>query len=133
MAEGIVMTVPVEHWRDYLDPPKYVKAFLLRGKDVTVTIERVERGVVEMGTKKSRKPMIYFRGKDTQPLVAGVRICDSIAGMYGKNPKDWIGKRITLYGTTTASSDGTVECVRVRPVPPADTVTPEEKAPNEPA
>ena len=107
-----------EHWADYLDPPKYVKAFQLRGKDAIVTIARVEKAVVSMGTKKNAKALIYLENKET-PIVAGVTILKTIAAMHGGAPSKWAGKRITIYGTTTACSEGTVECIRVRPVAPA--------------
>jgi hypothetical protein len=118
-------SVPDEHWRDYLDPPKYVKAFQLRGKDAVVTIARVVRGTVEMGTKKSQKAMIYIVGKDL-PIVAGATVLNTIASLYGKSPQAWVGKRITIYGATTNASGGdTVECLRVRPVaPPAPKTAP---------
>jgi hypothetical protein len=94
----------------------------LGSPDATVTIERVEAGVIETeengkrGTK--RVPFVYFAG---YPLPLGLNKTNgaSFALMYGKDTATWPGKRVTLYVTTCTNKSGQlVECIRVRPTIP---------------
>jgi hypothetical protein len=94
---------------------EFLYAFNLQGREVTVEIERVKAGsVTGEGGKKSKKPVCYFKGKD-KPLALNVTNCKVIAGMYGTNTDGWIGKRITIYPTTTDFGGKTCDCIRVRP------------------
>lgn len=94
------------------------KAFLyhydLQGRDVTVTIKRVVRGEVK-GTdgKAQKKPVLYFE-KTEKGLALNITNVRTIGAMYGFEAKEWLGKRITLYPTTTSMAGKTVECIRVR-------------------
>ncbi len=96
---------------------EYLFAFDLHGKDVTVTIDRVTAGeLTALGGRKSKKPLCFFReGKEKKPLAMNSTNCKTVAAMYGNDTDDWIGKRITLYPTTTTMAGETVECIRVRP------------------
>jgi len=85
--------------------------------DKTATIERVEAAQLPGAgkIKASRKPIIHFKGTP-KVLIVNSTIGKTIAGMYGNDTDGWVGKRITLYGTTCRGADGsTVECIRVRP------------------
>lgn len=94
----------------------YLYAFDLKGKDCTVTIEKVTQGVLSNGKKKSKKPLCYFReSKDKRPMALNATNGKAIAGMYGPNTEDWVGKRITIFPTTTEMAGETVDCIRVRP------------------
>jgi len=98
----------------------YIFAFDLQGRDVTVTIEKVTAGeLTALGGRKSKKPICYFRGKQ-KPLALNSTNCKTIAALYGNDTEAWIGKRITLYPTTTQMAGETCECIRVRPSIPAD-------------
>lgn len=100
----------------------YLFAFDLQGKDCTVTIERVTGGEIKgTGGKKSKKPLCYFReSKDKRPLGLNSTNCKTIAVMYGNDTAEWVGKRVTLYPTTTNFGGETVDCIRVRPGIPGD-------------
>lgn len=108
------------HYKDMFDPSQYLCAVDIEGKgDVVVTIEKVERHVLtgEKG-KKAKKPLISFTGA-VKKYAAGKTVCKAISGMYGPIVQDWVGKRVTLFVTTTRSSEGdTVPCIRVRPEVP---------------
>ena len=42
-----------------------------------------------------------------------------IAGLYGGfDSESWLGKKITLYPTTTTFGSQTVDCIRIRPLIP---------------
>lgn len=87
------------------------------GKDITVTITDVTGGeLTSVGGRKSKKPVLTLKGT-TKKLAINATNGKTIATMYGKHIEGWIGKKITLYKSTTRdpSGDGETECVRVRP------------------
>jgi hypothetical protein len=121
------------HWRSMMDS-EWLRACDLNGREPTVTISRVVGGtVVGEGGKKSKKPVLFFEGKD-KPLAIGATIGKTIQAMYGPKTEGWVGKRITLFTSTTHSTGGEeVECIRVRPqIPAAATRTSTARRPSEP-
>jgi hypothetical protein len=99
---------------------EYIAAFDLAGKDLTVTITRVEGRVLTSIRGKSLKPVIWFEG-NVRPLVLNKTNSKTVATLYGNQTEEWIGKKITLYATTTTAGDqGVVDCIRVRPVMPSE-------------
>lgn len=97
---------------------EHIGAWDLQGQDVDVVIREVKGANLKFGGGKAEKrPIIFFEGKD-RGLVANKTIAKSIAAMFGKDTKKWIGKAITLYPTTTSFGNETHDCVRVRPNPP---------------
>lgn len=112
------------HWKSMMDND-YLCAHDLKGRDVTVTIEKVEAGkVVGEGGKKSKKPLCYFAEvKDGRPLALNATNCKTLTALFGSNnTDDWNGKRITLFPTTTQMGAETKECIRIRPQLPAEKV-----------
>lgn len=95
----------------------YIYAYDLEGRDVTVTIERVTGGtLVGTGGKSNKKPVLYFKGRPEKGLALNITNAKIIAGLYGGfDSEKWVGKRITLYPTTTTFGSQTVECIRIRP------------------
>ena len=93
-------------------------------KDVTVTITKVIGGnLTGQGGRKTKKPVVYMKGTE-KGFAINATNGKTIAAMYGKHIEDWIGKRITLYKSTTrdpSGGDAEVECIRVRPRVPAAT------------
>lgn len=90
----------------------------LLGKDVVVTIKSVRPVKIKSRDGEKTKPVITFE-KKSKTFVCNVTNAETIAKMYGKDTTAWIGKRITLYPTTTTVGvEKGVDCVRVRPVPP---------------
>lgn len=105
------------HWKSMMDRD-YIFAFDLNGKDVTVTIARVEAGTLNGSSgRKAKKPVVYFEGKE-KGLALNATNCKTVAKLYGNYTEKWIGKQITLYPTTTEMAGETVECIRVRPQAP---------------
>lgn len=96
----------------------YLGHFDLQGRDATVTISRVVGGeLTAMGGRKSKKPIVYFEGKE-KGLICNKTNSKTIASMYGNYVEEWVGKKITLYVSTTRNPDGggDVECIRIRPL-----------------
>lgn len=90
---------------------KYLSAADLRGRDVAVTIDRVEVDKMPSGEKK---PALYFRGKDKALLLNKTNF-NTIADVVGADDTDdWEGKQITLYPTETDFQGKMVDCIRVR-------------------
>lgn len=114
-----VTEVTEKHGTDYrtLFDRDYIGHFDLLGKDVTVTISKVVGGqLTAMGGRKSKKPIVYFEGKE-KGLICNKTNSKTIAAMYGNFVESWVGKKITLYTSMTRSPDGgeDVECIRIRP------------------
>lgn len=113
-------------WRSMYEG-KYLGAWNLvdpegNKRDVVVTIEKVEAAeIVGEGGKKNKKPLIYFRGKSL-PMVIGKTVGKTIAAMYGNETRHWEGKRITLYSTTTSVGGEEKDCIRCRPMIPAEPI-----------
>lgn len=106
------------HYKRLYDDKEFLYAFDLDGKEVVVEIEMVAGGVLtgEKG-RSTKKPIVSFAGK-TKKLALNKTNGKTIASLYGTDTDRWIGKRITLYPTTTDFGGETVECIRIRPVVP---------------
>ena len=100
---------------------EFLYAYDLDGKDVTVCIERVKQGEIDShrkGEKPTKKPVLYFKGKE-KGLMLCITNTRSIIALYGTDKAaEWAGKWITLFPTTTTFGSKTVDCIRVRPVIP---------------
>lgn len=104
-------------------------------KDVTVTITKVVGGsLTAQGGRKSKKPVIYMRGTEKGFAVNSTN-GKTIAAMYGKHVEEWVGKRITLYKSSTRDPNGgdaEIDCIRVRPrVPAPPSQAPAEEVPGD--
>ncbi len=113
------------HWRQLMDQ-EYVGAWdLPAGRDVPVTISKVEsvkleaRGDDDRRKKDEHKVLLHFKGKD-KPMVANATNCKTIARLYGNDTRKWVGERIALYSTTTRAFGETHDCIRVRPKKPGE-------------
>lgn len=124
--------------RKLYDDKDLLGAFDLDGRDVTVTIESIEGGVLKGADGKSnKKPIIRFKGKKKGYAVP-ITVARVIAAMYGGFKSElWIGRRVTLYPTTCDAFGKTVDCIRVRnKIPPdgkADDAPDPVEAPTEPS
>lgn len=111
---------------DLLYPSDYLAAEDLKGRDVTLTISRLEHEKLHReGGGSEWKWVLYFREmeerhkKDSRRpnkrLVLNKKAHpDALRALYGPETDDWIGKRITLYPTTTKFGRETVDCIRIR-------------------
>ena len=98
---------------------EYLYAYDLDGADVTVCIEKVKPGeLVGTGGKKSKKPVVFFRGK-TKGLALCITNTKTIGSLYGSfRAADWVGKWVTLFPTMTQFGGEQKECIRIRQVIP---------------
>jgi hypothetical protein len=111
---------------DELFPSKFLKASdFEEGETKLVTIKDVQ--LEEVGKKDAEvetKPVVYFREKDTKPIVCNKTNATTIRNLYGNDTYDWIGKRITLFVTQVDSFGEQVDAIRVRAKIPAATANP---------
>ena len=116
---------------DLLYPSQYLAASDLKGRDVTLTISRMEHEqLYRKGGGKEWKWVLYFREMEQRhkkdPRKPNKRLVlnkkkhpDAIAAIYGNETNDWIGKRITLYPTKDNFGNKLVDCIRIREsIPP---------------
>jgi len=101
-----------------LFPSEYLVAEDLADKEWTLTIARVtiEDRPTDQGPQAM--PMLYFEELiakgSKKKLGCNVTNARSIAELHGAEALDWVGKRITLYGTTCEAFGETVTCVRIK-------------------
>lgn len=116
-------------------PSKYIKADDLQGREVTVTIDRVEMENIGQGQNQDRKPVAYFQGKQ-KGLVLNKTNSMNIASVYGPETSGWTGRQVTLFSAWVDYQGKSVQAVRVRPAfaqgqqaPVAPSARPPQQAP----
>ncbi len=90
-------------------PSKYLKADDLMGREVRVTIARVERE--KMGD--DFKPVVYFNGKE-KGVVLNKTNSFTLANAYGDETTDWFGNDCILFSVMTEYGGKTAPAIRVR-------------------
>ncbi len=110
----------------------FIGAWSLDGEDVVVTIESVKAGNApkKPGEKKAARKAIVKLREFEELWLLNVTNGATIAAMYGAHVEKWVGKRVTLFPTTTSSFGDTVECIRVKPTVPRDEPKGGEKKPH---
>ena len=108
------------HIMELFPPSKYVAAYELKGRDVTLTITRVVAEMIEgENNRKDKRPILYFE-EAKKPFVLNKTNAKVLIKLYGADHTKWPGRRLTIFPTTTKMAGETVECIRVRAVvPPA--------------
>lgn len=104
----------------------------LDGEEYTLEIVKVAAGELT-GDKgrKTRKPVVWFKGA-RKGLALNKTNGKIIRKLYGKFVEDWIGKRITIFPTTTVMDGETKDCIRVRPSVPNTNTASSKTAPDGP-
>ena len=104
-----------QHYRAMYDAD-FWGAWDLEGGDKTVTIKRVIGGeLTGPGGKKSKKPVVYVEGSE-KGIPLNKTNGKTIANLYGNYVTEWVGKRITLYKSSTRNPQdgGEIDCIRIR-------------------
>lgn len=107
------------HWR-LMFPTEYLAAPEFKGKDVTLTVKSISVEDLPLaGTSdKERRPVVRF-AETPKKWVLNKTCAKVLARLYGNETASWVGKRVTLYPTTTKFGRETVDCIRVRDKAPA--------------
>jgi hypothetical protein len=100
-------------------PSKFLRASDLKGKEITVTIDRVEAEEFEQddGVKRP-KPVVHFRNNGLKALVLNKTNSTRIAtALSNKDTDAWAGKQVLLYPDMERFKGQVHEVVRVRRAP----------------
>jgi hypothetical protein len=114
------MNAPTKtHWKQLIDP-RFVGVYALpNGEDMTVTIKYVQKETITMmGGKKEDHSLAYLA--ECKPLILNSTNSKTIEKLYGPYIEDWVGRKITLYASTTKLGSEMVECLRIRNKVPAE-------------
>lgn len=106
---------------DDMYPPsegRYLAAADLQdGKDYPLIIDRVEKAVfdkeVDGQVVQTYKPAVYFRGA-RKAWTLGWEVKETIKSMFGPDVRNWVGKELVLFKTTTRFQGKLVPCIRVK-------------------
>jgi hypothetical protein len=118
---------PPEYLDDLYPPSKYLKVNILRGRDVTLKIERVGRREIEdeqTGEPKVEGFVVFERTQKMRaanvPNMLTINKTNglALAAMFGAKTADWVGKRVTLMPARDMGLGGKlVDCIRFRGSP----------------
>lgn len=126
------MKRPSNNVGDYKDvsllfPSNYLRGAEIKGKLVTVTIDRLEprHELKDSNGKSSFKPVLYFKNA-TKGLVLNKTNAMVIASLHGSAIEDWYGKDISLTTEHGIWFGKAADAVRVSPHKPnGKSATPE--------
>jgi hypothetical protein len=90
-------------------PSKYVKSSDLKGREITVIIERAD--IEKVGD--DRKLVLYFQNKE-KGLICNKTNATMIADLYGNDTDQWIGREIVLHPARVMFQQRMVDAVRVK-------------------
>lgn len=107
------------HWKQ-LANYDYLGAYSLEnGKDKTVTIKKIVKELVTGNAGRKENCIVAYFSDEEKPMILNKTNCKTIQKIYGTpHIEEWIGKKITLFASTTSLAGETVECLRIRPYPP---------------
>jgi hypothetical protein len=93
-------------------PSRFLKASDVNGEDLAVTISGIDWE--EVGKDRTRKPVLYFRGK-VKPLILNGTNWDAIVRITGEDDSEqWEGEKIALYSTRVQFGREMVDAIRIR-------------------
>jgi hypothetical protein len=103
-------------------PSEYVAAEDLQGKDVALTIAKVEKATLRTNDKKTKDAFLIHFDRARKPLVLNKTNARTIAQLHGTQAEKWVGKRVALYPTTCDAFGQTTTCIRIRDRIPGEKV-----------
>lgn len=108
------------HWKQ-LANYDYLGAYSLKnGKDKIVTIKKIVTELVTGNAGRKDNCIVAYFSDEEKPMILNKTNCKTIQKIYGTPLiEEWVGKKIVLFASTTSLAGETVECLRIRPYPPA--------------
>ena len=91
-------------------PSAYINAATLKGKALTLTVNRFEAGI-EM-TDGQKKPVLYF-AEGSAGLILNKTNATVMASIHGDETDNWIGKTILLRPEKVSFQGSMVDGVRI--------------------
>lgn len=84
---------------DELYPGRFIKAGMFNGHPATFTIKAVQHDMLEGDKGVEQKVVLSFNETPFEHVLPKVNaVC--IKAMFGAQVTEWVGKRVTFYGTT---------------------------------
>jgi len=104
------------HWKQLVNMD-YLGAYALPdGNDLTLTIDKVVKEVVTGNSGRKEQCMVMYFKEDYKPMILNRTNAKSIQALTGSAyVEEWVGHKVTLYGSTTRFGGDVVECLRIRP------------------
>lgn len=94
-------------------PGRFLKADMLKGQKVTVTIIQIMGEDLIGENNKSKSEWVVKIKERPLQLVLNKTNGYCLMRMFGSNPHSWLDKRITIYATTTKFGRETLDCIRI--------------------
>lgn len=113
-------------------PSKYISPADLNGRAFTLTIRRMTNESMRQQDGTNAKKYVLWFGEANKGLVLNRTNAYIIAGMYGDDTDNWIGKRITIYATQARVYGELKDTLRVREQIPAEKAQPGGAVQHEP-
>jgi hypothetical protein len=109
--ETTVRALPGSYSEMY--PGRFLKADMLKGQKVTVTIVKIMGEDLVGENNKSKSEWVVKIKERPLELVLNKTNGFCLYRMFGSDPHSWIDKRITIYATTTKFGRETLDCIRI--------------------
>lgn len=90
-------------------PSKYVKSSDLKGQEVRVIMQNVEKEKFDNGDKL----VLYFKGKE-KGVVLNKTNCTTISDAYGDDTDDWYDQPLIIFSIRTEYQGKPVDGIRCR-------------------
>jgi hypothetical protein len=84
---------------DSLYPGRFLKAGMFNGQPVTYTIKSIQHDEIEGEKGTEQKVVLTFQETPFEHVLPKINAV-AIKAMFGPQVQEWVGKRVTLYGTT---------------------------------
>lgn len=110
-TDTVTRTLPGSYSEMY--PGRFLKSDMLKGQKVTITITDIlGEDLIGENNKAKSEWIVKIKERPLQ-LVLNKTNGFCLYRMFGGDPHSWIGKRITIYPTTTKFGKDTVDAIRV--------------------
>lgn len=110
--EGEKRALPGSYSEMY--PSRFIKADMLKGAKVTLTIKDiVGEGLKSEEKKAANLEWIVSFAERPLEFVMNYTNATCLYRIFGGDPRSWIGKKITIYPTTTMAFGEKHECIRI--------------------
>jgi hypothetical protein len=94
-------------------PGKYLRTAELKERPRNAVISHVVLEIVGQGADAKEKPVAYFEGDDTKPMVINVTNWDTLSELFGPDSDDWEGGEVYLSCERTRFAGKAIDGTRV--------------------
>jgi hypothetical protein len=111
------------HWKNFLDKDYLGSHNLEQGEEMLLTIDKFvgEEQVKGTDGKAQAKPVLYFK-EDVPKMILNITNGNTISGLYGSHPDNWVGKKIQIFATPVKAFGKVQDALRIRDVVPVQKI-----------